>query len=73
MGMEVALPVPYTPPRRRLPWVLLTVVLAGIVLLGVALGIRAMSGTEVPLKPCNSCPSCVCPTGLNGPRCGCPQ
>lgn len=28
---------------------------------------------EVTVKPCATCPSCVCKPLLGGPRCGCPQ
>lgn len=29
--------------------------------------------TEVPLVPCKSCPTCVCPKALGSPSCGCPR
>jgi len=28
---------------------------------------------EVTVKPCATCPNCVCKPLLGGPRCGCPQ
>jgi hypothetical protein len=28
---------------------------------------------QVTVKPCATCPSCVCKPLLGGPRCGCPQ
>jgi len=74
MGMEAILNAgDLTPKQRRFPLAVLAVVLAGLVLLGVALAIKSAASNEVPLKPCATCTSCSCPTGLNGPRCGCPR
>lgn len=37
------------------------------------LAMRMTAPAEVPLKPCATCPSCVCQPLLGGPRCGCPR
>jgi hypothetical protein len=59
--------------RKRFSWVVFAWIMAALILLGVGVGIKAAMNKEVPLKPCGTCVVCPCPTGLNGPRCGCPR
>lgn len=74
MGMEIAIKLSGNGPMRRIPGLFIAIALAAFVLMGVAFAIKAASSAnEVPLKPCATCSSCPCPTGLNGPRCGCPR
>lgn len=70
--MEAVLGMP-APPNRKLFRTVLMWILPIMTLLAVALGVKLSMDREVPLKPCGTCVSCPCPTGLNGPRCGCPR
>ena len=69
--MELVLKAPKRDPRKMIR-LLFSAVFLGAILLGVAWGVKTLISREVPLKPCATCVSCACPTGLSGGiRCGC--
>lgn len=64
--------LPRNPNRMLLAITVAVLMLA----LGFGLGFmltRPVRLGEVTVKPCATCPSCVCKPLLGGPRCGCPQ
>lgn len=68
----LAAQLPRNPKRILLALAVATFMLA----LGFAAGFgltRPVHLGEVTVKPCATCPNCVCKPLLGGPRCGCPQ
>lgn len=68
----IAAELPRNPKR-----ILLAITIAiFMIALGFGLGFmmtRPAQLGEVTVKPCATCPNCVCKPLLGGPRCGCPQ
>lgn len=68
----LTVPMPRNPNRMLLA----IAVAVFMLILGFSLGFvmsRPANLGEVTVKPCATCPSCVCKPLLGGPRCGCPQ
>jgi hypothetical protein len=63
-------------PRNPKQMLLAITIALFMLALGFGLGFmltRPVTLGEVTVKPCATCPSCVCTPLLGGPRCGCPQ
>lgn len=62
---------------RPEPWRFLILAISVLMFaLAVGLATRPVlhaNPSQVPLKPCLSCPSCACPKALGSVKCLCPQ
>lgn len=58
------------PSNRKMLWALVFSLLAVVVGMGI---VRMAPSSEVPIVPCRTCSSCVCPKTLGALKCLCPR